>query len=103
MKEDEEEGIVSVEMSREHTIQRICDEWKRLNKECLSLNQSLASFQKGALNLARMIPLMYDYDNHQTLPSLGQYMRSMFYHPKAKADTSKLTQCEDDHLFHLLG
>lgn len=95
----EHEGV-SVELSREHVIQRISDEWKRLNKECLSLNQSSASFQKGAVNLARMVPLMYDYDHHSSLPSLGEYMMSKFYDPKA--GTCKQIQICDDP-FHLLG
>lgn len=95
---------VSVEMARVHVIQRISDEWKRLNKECFRLNRTSGSFQKCALNLARLVPLMYDYDNLGSLPSLGQYMRSIFYDDvgQLKGRSYKQTQIRDDP-FHLLG
>lgn len=75
----EEHQGVSVETAREHVIKMISDEWKRLNRECLRLNRSSAPIQKCALNLARMVPLMYDYDNHGSLPFLEQYIGTMLY------------------------
>lgn len=80
MKEqEEEEGGVSVEMARERVVKMISDEWKKLNRECLCLNGSSASFQKCALNFARMVPLMYDYGSRGNLPFLEQYIGSMFF------------------------
>ena len=74
-----EHNGISVEFARKHVFELISDEWKRLNKECLHLSRSSVSFRKGALNLARMVPLMYDYDSDQSLPILEQYVKSMFY------------------------
>lgn len=67
----------SVESAREHVQHMISDMWKRLNQESLSPNPFSASFIKGSLNVARMVPLMYRYDDHQCLPELEQYMKSL--------------------------
>ncbi|KAH6795945.1 hypothetical protein C2S51_036931 [Perilla frutescens var. frutescens] len=66
--------------AREHVVGMIRMEWKRLNKECFNLrNKSSASyeFEEGALNLARMVPLMYNYDHNQRLLILKEYMKLM--------------------------
>ncbi|KAH6764609.1 hypothetical protein C2S51_015858 [Perilla frutescens var. frutescens] len=68
------------EEAREHVVGMIGMEWKRLNKECFNLrDKSSASyeFEEGALNLARMVPLMYNYDHNQRLPILKEYMKLM--------------------------
>ena len=57
----------------------ISQAWKSLNKECLSPNPFSPAFTKGSLNIARMVPLMYSYDDKQNLPVLEEYMKSMFY------------------------
>ncbi|KAH6795946.1 hypothetical protein C2S51_036932 [Perilla frutescens var. frutescens] len=66
--------------TREHVIDMIGMEWKRLNKECFNLrNKSSASyeFEEGSLNLARMVPLMYSYNHNQRLPLLEEYVKLM--------------------------
>ncbi|CAN4117478.1 unnamed protein product [Withania somnifera] len=61
MKENKD---ASLELGREHVIKLIEEEWKQLNKEHLRLtNQSLGSFSKASLNFARIVPLMYNYDD----------------------------------------
>ncbi|XP_057462464.1 (3S,6E)-nerolidol synthase 1-like [Actinidia eriantha] len=69
----------SVENAREEVIRMISDAWKRLNKECLSPNPFSATFRKGSLNIARMVPLMYSYDDNHNLPLLEEYMKAMLY------------------------
>ncbi|NP_001307264.1 (3S,6E)-nerolidol synthase 1-like [Solanum lycopersicum] len=68
----------SMELAREHVIKLIEDEWKQLNKEhfCL-MSQSTRSFSKASLNSARMVSLMYSYDDKQSLPILQEYIKSM--------------------------
>ncbi|WOG83788.1 hypothetical protein DCAR_0102966 [Daucus carota subsp. sativus] len=75
MKEHQE---VSVETARKHVENMISDTWKRLNKECFSPNPYSKTFIKGCLNLARIVPLMYNYDDDQSLPQLEEYMKGMF-------------------------
>ncbi|KAM3204425.1 hypothetical protein P3L10_027834 [Capsicum annuum] len=68
----------SLELAREHVIKLIEDEWKQLNKEHLRLmSRSSRSFSKASLNSARMVPLMYNYDDNQSLPVLQEYIKSM--------------------------
>nr|AIC76501.1 terpene synthase [Prunus campanulata] len=69
----------SIEDAQEITINLISKEWKRLNKELVSPNPFPVAFTNASLNLARMVPLMYSYDQNQCLPSLKEYMRSMLY------------------------
>lgn len=64
------------EQAREHVVDTIEGEWKRLNKECFNLKNH-SSFQEAALNLARMVPLMYSYDGNQRLPELEKYVQLM--------------------------
>ncbi|XP_059596344.1 (3S,6E)-nerolidol synthase 1-like [Vitis vinifera] len=67
----------SVENARQIVAHMISDMWKRLNKECLSPNPISTSFTKGSLNIARMVPLMYSYDDQQCLPGLEEHMKSL--------------------------
>ena len=67
----------SVENARQIVAHMISDMWKRLNKECLSPNPFSTSFTKGSLNIARMVPLMYSYDDQQCLPGLEEHMKSL--------------------------
>ncbi|XP_022777388.1 (3S,6E)-nerolidol synthase 1-like [Durio zibethinus] len=74
----ENQGI-AVESVRQHVINMISNAWKGLNQECLSRNPFSLSFAKASLNIARMVPLMYSYDEKQSLPSLEEYMKSLLY------------------------
>ncbi|XP_071709173.1 (3S,6E)-nerolidol synthase 1-like [Rutidosis leptorrhynchoides] len=68
----------SIHSAREHVMGMITKTWKQLNKECLSPNQFSATFKKACLNLARMIPIMYNYDENHSLPLIEDYINSMF-------------------------
>ncbi|KAG6386927.1 hypothetical protein SASPL_152107 [Salvia splendens] len=77
-----DQPVVSYEQAREHVSHMIEREWKRLNKECFNMNNhSTRPFQEAALNLARMVPLMYSYDDNQRLPVLAEYMNLMLLSP----------------------
>ncbi|KAK8992265.1 hypothetical protein V6N11_048353 [Hibiscus sabdariffa] len=70
---------IEVESARQHVIDMISDSWKVLNKQCLSRESFSMTFCKASLNIARMVPLMYSYDENQRLPSLDEYMKSLLY------------------------
>lgn len=70
---------VTAEDAQKHAMDKISDAWKRLNKECLSPNPFSASFTRASLNSARMVPLMYSYDDSQRLPSLEEYIKSSLF------------------------
>ncbi|KAK2992401.1 hypothetical protein RJ640_000476, partial [Escallonia rubra] len=72
---EEQEGS-SIESARQHIIEMISETWKRLNKECLSPNPFSATFTRASLNLARMIPMMYSYDENHRLPDLEEHIKS---------------------------
>ncbi|XP_023748879.1 (3S,6E)-nerolidol synthase 1 [Lactuca sativa] len=73
----ENEGC-SLENAQGHVMAMISDTWKQLNQECLFPNKFSATFIKACLNLARMVPMMYNYDENHSLPLLKDYMNSMF-------------------------
>ncbi|CAL5344728.1 unnamed protein product [Camellia sinensis] len=74
----EHEGSTA-ETARKQVVDMISDAWKRLNRECLSPNRFSANFTQGCLNTARMVPLMYCYDDNHNLPILEEHMKSMFH------------------------
>ncbi|CAL5408281.1 unnamed protein product [Camellia sinensis] len=69
----------TAETARKQVVDMISDAWKRLNRECLSPNRFSANFTQGCLNTARMVPLMYCYDDNHNLPILEEHMKSMFH------------------------
>ncbi|XP_042757023.1 probable terpene synthase 4 isoform X2 [Lactuca sativa] len=73
----ENEGC-SLENAQGHVMSMISNTWKQLNKECLSPNKFSAPFIQACLNLARMVPMMYNYDENHSLPLLKYYINSMF-------------------------
>ncbi|KAJ7968399.1 Nerolidol synthase [Quillaja saponaria] len=65
--------------ARERVMSMISDEWKCLNQEYLFESQFPAIFIKASFNIARMVPLMYSYDEKQGLPRLEELVKSMLY------------------------
>ncbi|KAG9131388.1 hypothetical protein Leryth_019634 [Lithospermum erythrorhizon] len=75
----EHEGI-SNEVAQKHVLEMISNEWKLLNKEQLRLSQHYPiSFTRAALNMARLVPLMYSYDGNQRLPILEENIKSLLF------------------------
>ncbi|XP_074270103.1 (3S,6E)-nerolidol synthase 1-like [Silene latifolia] len=66
----------STESAREHVHTMISDAWKCLNQSCQTSPFS-AHFKEAVLNLARMIPVMYDYNESHQLPNLEKHMMSL--------------------------
>ncbi|KAH1087507.1 hypothetical protein GYH30_018867 [Glycine max] len=65
--------------ARKRVMSKISDAWKSLNQECLFGNHFHSTFTKASLNLARMVPLMYSYDDKQSLPGLEEQVKSLLY------------------------
>ncbi|KAF5472097.1 hypothetical protein F2P56_008838 [Juglans regia] len=77
MKEHKDSAVKEV---REKVVDMISDSWKRLNNECLiSPNPLPAKFNEACLNMARMVPLLYSYDDNHDLPSLEEHMKFVLY------------------------
>ncbi|KAL3740487.1 hypothetical protein ACJRO7_021724 [Eucalyptus globulus] len=69
----------SEEAARDHVKKMISEAWKSLNKACLYPQPFTKSFSKASLNTARMIPLMYNYDDSHSLPLLERHMKSLLF------------------------
>ena len=65
----------------EHMLDMIASEWECLNNECFSgMKLTLShSFITASLNFARMVRVMYGYDNEQKLPILEDYTRMLLF------------------------
>ncbi|KAM0897304.1 hypothetical protein ACQ4PT_022663 [Festuca glaucescens] len=65
--------------AEEHILQMIAGEWEELNRECLLRTRSSlsCSFLGALLNSARMVGVMYSYDDEQRLPVLEDYTRML--------------------------
>ncbi|KAF6169806.1 hypothetical protein GIB67_034198 [Kingdonia uniflora] len=57
----------------------ISDAWKCLSEECLSPNICSPSSRKASLDAARIISLIYDYDEDHRLPTLEEHIKSLLY------------------------
>lgn len=55
---------VSVEDAQRHVIKMISNTWRQLNKDCFTPYLFPASFIKASLNTARMVFMIYSYDNN---------------------------------------
>ncbi|KAM7255338.1 hypothetical protein ACFE04_020579 [Oxalis oulophora] len=69
-------GTSKEDAAKSRVTHMIRDAWKQLNKECLSPNPFSTKFIEASLNLARMVPLMYSYDDKHHLPNLDKYINS---------------------------
>ncbi|KAL5702321.1 hypothetical protein ACHQM5_027551 [Ranunculus cassubicifolius] len=65
--------------ARENVRNMISNMWKKLNQEYVSSCPFPLSFKKASLNTARMVRLMYSYDENQRLPMLEKHMKSVLY------------------------
>jgi (3S)-linalool synthase len=65
--------------AEEHMLKMIEDQWVELNRVCFSGTKSSLSpsFVGASLNFARMVGVMYDYDDKQRLPVLEDYTRML--------------------------
>nr|CAB3445367.1 unnamed protein product [Digitaria exilis] len=63
--------------AEEHMKKLIVQEWEELNRECFSRRSFSSSFSQASLNAARMVSVMYSYDEKQRLLVLEEYMRML--------------------------
>ncbi|KAJ4951845.1 hypothetical protein NE237_028677 [Protea cynaroides] len=74
-----EHGAYSIKSPQDHIFCKISDSWKQLNRECLSKDLFSPIFKRASLNVARMVPLMYSYEDNQNLLTLKEYINSVLY------------------------
>ncbi|KAK4361002.1 hypothetical protein RND71_019954 [Anisodus tanguticus] len=73
----EQQGLTN-ENARRHVLDMVSNTWNDVNKQCLSPSAIPLSFQKACLCVARMVPMMYIYDENHCLPVLEEYIKSIF-------------------------
>ncbi|KAG7019658.1 hypothetical protein SDJN02_18621, partial [Cucurbita argyrosperma subsp. argyrosperma] len=59
------------EETKRHTMKQICNAWKTLNTECLLSNLFPAKFNQACLNLARVVPIAYNYASASAMLIVG--------------------------------
>lgn len=61
----------------EHMLEMVAGEWEEINRECFSKSSFSPTFVGASLNFARMVGIMYGYDDEQRLPVLEDYFRML--------------------------
>ncbi|XP_019171834.1 PREDICTED: (3S,6E)-nerolidol synthase 1-like isoform X2 [Ipomoea nil] len=69
---------VSLSDGRQRVMNMVSEQWKLLNKQCLSPTPIPTFFRKTCLNVARMVPMMYNYSDTHYLPVLHKQIMTMF-------------------------
>ncbi|KAG6472739.1 hypothetical protein ZIOFF_070216 [Zingiber officinale] len=66
----------SLEVAKEKVMQMIDKAWEELNKESFRSSTSTFSqeFVRACLNIARMVRVMYNYNEDHNLPMLKEYI-----------------------------
>ncbi|KAK3431802.1 hypothetical protein EUGRSUZ_E03598 [Eucalyptus grandis] len=67
----------SYQSARKHVMELISKSWKLLNKECLSPCPFSAPFLEACVNAAKMVSLMYNYEDKHGLGLLQDHMKSL--------------------------
>lgn len=68
-------------ITRQHMMRKISEAWKTLNKESQLLSTTLpAKFIQASLNIARAVPLTYNYGRNQSLPTFEQLIEQLLFH-----------------------
>ncbi|XP_031128739.1 (3S,6E)-nerolidol synthase 1-like [Ipomoea triloba] len=63
---------------RQHVIDMVSQQWKLLNKHCISPTPIPTPFRTACLNAARLVPMMYTYNDKHRLPVLEEHVKFMF-------------------------
>ncbi|ONK59115.1 uncharacterized protein A4U43_C08F3120 [Asparagus officinalis] len=69
----------STQDARDYVKQMIANTWRCFNKECFSQNPFAPNLVTACLNIARMVEVMYSYDENGNIPSLEDYIRVLLY------------------------
>lgn len=78
---NEHQGITTTE-AKKHVFGLISNAWKQLNQECLSTSPFSSSFKRAALNMARMVPMVYGKDENHSLKNIETFMRAIPSEPR---------------------
>ncbi|XP_016903707.2 (3S,6E)-nerolidol synthase 1-like isoform X2 [Cucumis melo] len=65
---------ISSEETQQHTKKKISEAWKTLNTEHLFSNIFPTSFTQASLNIARAVPLAYNYGRNQSIMTVEKLM-----------------------------
>ncbi|KAG8057941.1 hypothetical protein GUJ93_ZPchr0002g24019 [Zizania palustris] len=67
--------------AEEHMHDLVAREWEELNRECFSKRAFSGDFTKAALNVSRMVAVMYAYDGEEQrrLPILDDYIKMLLF------------------------
>nr|GLL25074.1 (3S,6E)-nerolidol synthase 1-like [Ipomoea trifida] len=63
---------------RQHVMDMVSQQWKILNEHCLSPTPIPTPFRTACLNAARLVPMMYTYNDNHRLPVLEEHVKFMF-------------------------
>nr|GMD59532.1 (3S,6E)-nerolidol synthase 1-like [Ipomoea batatas] len=63
---------------RQHVMDMVSQQWKLLNKHCISPTPIPTPFRTACLNAARLVPMMYTYNDNHRLPVLEEHVKFMF-------------------------
>ncbi|XP_074558239.1 (3S,6E)-nerolidol synthase 1-like [Curcuma longa] len=71
----------SLEVAKRKVMQMIDEAWEELNKESFGSSTSMFSqdFVRACLNSARMVRVMYDYNEEHNLPMLKEYINLLLF------------------------
>ncbi|XP_074557925.1 (3S,6E)-nerolidol synthase 1-like [Curcuma longa] len=71
----------SLEVARQKVMQMIDEAWEELNNESFSSSASTFSqdFVRACLNIARMVRVMYNYNEEHNLPMLKEYINLLLF------------------------
>ncbi|KGN64589.1 (3S,6E)-nerolidol synthase 1 [Cucumis sativus] len=72
-----ENPSISYEETQQHTMKRISNAWKTLNRESLLSNQFPSKFNQACLNVARAVPLAYNYDRNKSILSMDNLLKNL--------------------------
>lgn len=65
---------ISYEETQQHIRKKICEGWKTLNREHLFSNLFPTKFTQASLNIARAVPLAYNYGRNQSIMTIEKLM-----------------------------
>jgi (3S)-linalool synthase len=65
--------------ARDEVMNKVSNAWKSLNHESIFDSHFYKAFTNASFNLARMVPLMYSYDENHSLLGLEGHVHSLLY------------------------
>jgi hypothetical protein len=67
----------SINAAREHTKKLISKSWEELNREYFFVKSFSPYLAEASLNCARMVGVIYSYDEEQQLPMMNDYIQNL--------------------------